>query len=225
MPFTTIRTLAATTGIMMMLAMPATGFAASLLFSEYVEGSSFNKALEIYNGGTSSLDALQIDIYANGNLLPSASISIATPIPPGGVYVIASSRAGGTLTALADQLSSLLNFNGDDAITLSRNGSVLDAIGQIGFDPGTEWGAGMLSTLNHTLRRRLDVLTPDTNPFDDFQPNLDVLGGDWDGFGIDDYSDLGRVAPPIVPLPPAVWLFASGIAWLGWVRKRTVARP
>ena len=45
----------------------------------------------------------------------------------------------------------------------------LDIIGQIGFDPGTEWGTGNLSTNDNTIRRKSDICYGDSdgsNPFD-----------------------------------------------------------
>ncbi len=32
-------------------------------------------------------------------------------------------------------------FNGDDAVVLRKGTTVIDVIGQIGFDPGSEWGS------------------------------------------------------------------------------------
>lgn len=45
----------------------------------------------------------------------------------------------------------------------------LDIIGQIGFDPGTEWGSGNLSTNEATIRRNANICYGDpdgSNPFD-----------------------------------------------------------
>ena len=45
--------------------------AAALIISEYVEGSSFNKALEFYNGTGAAIDlaaeSYAVDVYFNGN--------------------------------------------------------------------------------------------------------------------------------------------------------------
>ncbi len=202
------------------LSTPITANASSVYFSEYLEGSSFNKALEIFNHGAIAVENLQIVLYANGSSSPSATIALNGSIPPGGVFVIAGSRSNPALASLADQLSGSLNFNGDDAIGLILNGVLVDTIGQIGFDPGAGWTTDILSTLNMTLRRRPGVSSGDSNPNDDFLPNLDPLTGEWDGFSIDDFSDIGLINAPVVPLPPAVWLFASGLGLLGWIRKR-----
>ncbi|MBK9743692.1 MAG: hypothetical protein IPO94_12360 [Saprospiraceae bacterium] len=48
--------------------------------------------------------------------------------------------------AEADQTSGSLTFNGDDAIELVFMTASVDVIGQIGVDPGTEWGTGLTST-------------------------------------------------------------------------------
>jgi len=202
------------------LSTPITTNASSIYFSEYLEGSSFNKALEIFNHSAIAVENLQIALFANGSSTPTATIALNGSIPPGGVFVIAGSRSNPTLTGLANQLSGSLNFNGDDAIGLILNGELVDTIGQVGFDPGAGWTTNILSTLNMTLRRRPGVSTGDSNPNDDFLPNLDALAGEWEGFAIDDFSNIGLINAPVVPLPPAIWLFASGLVLLGWMRKR-----
>jgi hypothetical protein len=72
-----------------------------------------------------------------------------------------------------------------------ESGQVLDSIGEVGYDPGAQWGSGLISTQNATLRKRPSVVTGDTNPFDDFEPNLDPVSGDWDGFPQDAFGGLG----------------------------------
>ena len=59
-------------------------------------------------------------------------------------------------------------------------------IGQIGFDPGTEWGTGLTSTADNTLRRKATVSGGDTNGSDVFDPAIE-----WDGFATDTFDGLG----------------------------------
>ena len=59
-------------------------------------------------------------------------------------------------------------YNGDDAVQLRKGTAVVDAIGQIGFDPGSEWGTGLTSTADNTLRRKAAVCAGDTNGGDVF---------------------------------------------------------
>ena len=63
---------------------------------------------------------------------------------------------------VADQTNGSGWFNGDDAIVLRKGTTVLDLIGQIGFDPGTEWGTGVTSTADNTLRRKPTITAGDT---------------------------------------------------------------
>ena len=52
----------------------ANAAATDLFFSEYIEGSSFNKALEIYNGTGAAVDlsTYSVELYSNGAAAPSA---------------------------------------------------------------------------------------------------------------------------------------------------------
>jgi len=117
---------------------------ADIFFSEYIEGSSFNKALEIYNSSDIELDLADysIQVFFNGNTVSSASVDLVGTIAPEGVFVISHPSASEEILALADQTSGSINFNGDDAIqlVLTESAIVADSIGQIGFDPGSEWG-------------------------------------------------------------------------------------
>ena len=59
-------------------------------------------------------------------------------------------------------------------------------IGQIGVDPGTNWGTGLVSTLDHTLRRKVTVCSGDPIGSDAFDP-----APEWDGFAQDTFNGLG----------------------------------
>jgi predicted extracellular nuclease len=164
---------------------------ADLMISEYVEGSSNNKAVEFFNATNAdiNLSGYTLNIYFNGNTTAGQSIALAAVVlPPGGVYVLAHTDAAAAILAVADQTSSGVQFNGDDAITLIKisTGGYADSIGQIGFDPGTEWGTGLVSTADNTLRRQMTVCTGDFNPFDVFDPALQ-----WVGFAQDTFDGLG----------------------------------
>ena len=159
-----------------------------LLISEYVEGSGNNKALEIFNGTEAAIDlgTCAIERYSNGS---STAVSIAldaVALEPGEVFIIANPDADAALGNLADQTSSDLNFNGDDALVLVRDGSVVDSLGQVGVDPGSGWSCLAGSTANGTLRRLATICAGDTDPFDAFDPCLEYA------FQASDYfADLG----------------------------------
>ena len=132
-----------------------------LFFSEYVEGSYFNKALEIFNGSTAAVDlaAYRVELYSNGSATPSQGVNLSGLLAAGGVFVMAHSSAAVDILDVADLLSStVVNFNGDDAVVLKHSGAIIDVIGQIGFDPGTEWGSGSVTDKRtHLAPQRRDL--------------------------------------------------------------------
>lgn len=170
---------------------------ATLLFSEYVEGSSYNKALELFNTGSAvdfSQDNYVVDIYVNGGTSPRYSITLEGMMSGQDTFVLAHTSADEPITSLASMLAGSLSFNGDDAITLSHNGIIVDRIGQVGVDPGSEWGAGLSSTQNNTLRRNPGILFGDTDALLFFDPVQQ-----WQGFAIDDFSGLGNHGTNLTP--------------------------
>ncbi|MET8462614.1 lamin tail domain-containing protein [Micromonospora zamorensis] len=160
-----------------------------LFISEYVEGSSNNKAIELFNGTGAAVDltagGYQLQLYFNGSTT-ATTIALTGSVAAGDAFVFASASAGAAILAQADQTSGASLFNGDDAIVLRRGTTVLDSIGQVGVDPGTEWGAGTTSTADNTLRRLPTVAAGDTDPSDAFDP-----AAQWAGFPVDTFDGLG----------------------------------
>ncbi len=162
-----------------------------LFFSEYVEGSSNNKALEIFNGtGVAenlAAEGYRVEFYLNGGAIPGSIIPLTGSVTNGDVYVLADNDAAAAVLAVADQTDPANFFNGNDAVVLKRGGTVIDVIGQVGFDPGTAWGSGMTSTLDHTLRRKASVNVGDPDGGNAFDPALE-----WDGYPRDTFDGLGQ---------------------------------
>ncbi len=171
---------------------------ADLLLSEYIEGSSNNKALEIYNGTGAAIDLVaggySVQMFFNGsptagltiNLGGTPSDTIPDTVAAGDVFVVAQASANATILAQADQTNAAGWFNGDDAVVLRKGTTVIDSLGQAGSDPGTEWGTGLTSTADNTLRRKSSVCTGDTDPANAFDPEID-----WTGFATDTFDGLG----------------------------------
>ena len=159
-----------------------------LFLSEYLEGSSNNKAIELYNPSPTSVnlstDGYVLEIYSNGSATTSSTITLTGTVAAGATFVIKHTSASSTITA--QQTSGSLGFNGDDAVVLKKGTSIVDVFGQIGFDPGTGWGSGTSSTLDNALRRKSSILAGDTNGTDTFVPSAE-----WDGFGNDVFSGFG----------------------------------
>lgn len=171
----------------------------NLFISEYVEGSANNKAIELYNPSGSNVDLTnyQLSFYFNGNAEPSSVINLEGVLSANSTYVIADNDANEAILAVADLASNASFFNGDDAVVLSVGDQVLDSIGQVGVDPGNEWGSGDVSTKDNTIRRDPDNIVVDT--IIDDAADL----SSWLGFAKDDISDLGQFegGDPIVPPP------------------------
>ena len=137
-----------------------------LFFSEYAEGSSNNKYLEIYN-------PTDEDVSLDGYAFPSVSNAPTTPgvhefwntftegavVAAGGVYVISHGSADPAILALADQNHTYLS-NGDDGYALvfgtEEDYVFIDVIGNFEADPGSGWEvAGTANgTKDHTLVRK-----------------------------------------------------------------------
>lgn len=160
-----------------------------LFFSEYVEGSSNNKAIELYNPTASAIDLslYAVKLYSNGVTAPTSTQALSGSLLPGGTIVLANAGATAAFKPAGTQDSGVANFNGDDALTLEKSGTVIDRIGQVGFDPGTEWkSANGASTLNQTLRRKPTIKSGDPNPGIAFD-----TATQWDNFPIDTSAGLG----------------------------------
>ncbi|MFL5982848.1 MAG: ExeM/NucH family extracellular endonuclease [Gaiellaceae bacterium] len=161
-----------------------------LFFSEYVEGTSNNKALEIYNGTGAAIDlaanAYSVQMFFNGSGTAGLTIDLTGSVANDDVFVLAQASANATILAQADQTNAAGWFNGDDAVVLRHNEDVIDVIGQVGFDPGAEWGTGRTSTADNTLRRKPTTSSGDTNGADVFDP-----AAEWNGFATDNTADLG----------------------------------
>ncbi|HSO26438.1 MAG TPA: ExeM/NucH family extracellular endonuclease, partial [Anaerolineales bacterium] len=172
-------------------ALPARAATSDLFFSEYIEGSSNNKALEIYNGTGAAVDlaagGYKIQIFYNSATTAGSTIDLSGVIADGDVFIIANSAAAlNDIKEEADVLTGSISFNGDDAVTLTKNGVVIDAIGQIGFD-GSEWGTGDESTTDNTLVRKPGVCQGDSDASDVFDPAVE-----WYGFTQNTSDDLGK---------------------------------
>ena len=155
----------------------------ALFFSEYVEGSGYNKGVELFNGTglDEDLSGYEVRVYRNGGT-NYKTIPLSGLLAAGDVFVVAHSSAGFG----ADLKTGKLDFNGDDGVALVKNGVFLDFIGDTLGDPGSQWGSGDVSTKDHTLRRKSWVASGDTNPADPFDP-----AAEWDGYPKDAFDGLG----------------------------------
>ncbi|WP_136666735.1 endonuclease [Flavobacterium sp. H122] len=153
-----------------------------LYFSEYLEGSSNNKALEITNstGASINLSAYTIKKQTNGAGSWSTGLTLSGTLANNGKFVLVnssiSSACYSTATANLSTAATELAFNGNDAVGLFKNGTLIDLIGT--FNGGTADFA-----IDQTLRRKTTVTVPRTS----FNKTTD-----WDIYTTDTCSGLGN---------------------------------
>ncbi|MEH7156087.1 chitobiase/beta-hexosaminidase C-terminal domain-containing protein [Neobacillus drentensis] len=168
--------------------------ATDLFISEYIEGTSFNKALELYNGTGAAvkLSEYSLEHYSNGASTTTFKMSLSSDptatLANGSTFVISRSDADPAIVAKANLLDAgktVINWNGDDAVVLKHNGTIIDVIGQVGVDPGTAWGT-TVKTMDQTIVRKSSVTAGDSNPSDAFDPATE-----WDSLGLNVFTNLG----------------------------------
>lgn len=140
---------------------PVAGTATELFFSEYVEGTSNNKALEIINitGSAIDLSAYSIKRQTNGAGAWSSGLNLTGNLDDGSVYVITNSSTAspcspsGTVNLSTN--AGEMTFNGNDPMGLFKNGTLIDIIGVLD-------GGSANFSIDETLRRKSTVTSPTT---------------------------------------------------------------
>ena len=182
--------------------------APAVFFSEYIEGSSNNKAIEVYNGTseTISLDDYQIGQTSNGSdpgvweyfhIFPAGAT-----LEAGDVWVLLNSSVSSETypdSANADEVldyPSVVHHNGDDArgvLYITSNDTVVcDVIGETGPDPGTGWDvAGVTNaTKDHTIVRKDAVMEGNGGDWTT-SAGTNADDSEWIVFDQNDFSHLG----------------------------------
>ncbi len=163
------------------------GCPANLFFSEYIEGSSFNKVVEIYNPLPYAVDLSEynLELFTNGASTVSGTFTMTGILNPGETHVVCNPSASAGILSIAEETSGVLNFNGDDAFILKNNitNDTLDIIGIVGVDPGTNWVVGAGATSEFTLVRMSTVAVGTTN--------WTLCTTQWNVLPVNDITDLG----------------------------------
>lgn len=155
--------------------------ATDLFISEYVEGSSYNKAIEIYNGTGVDVDLSNYSLkkQVNGAGEYGSELKLSGTLANNDVYVIAYVSSGGSasddILAVTDLQtnSGVVNFNGNDAVALFKDGVQIDEVGI--FNNTSNWGADL------TLIRKNTITSP----------NVTYDVNDWDTEAKDYIDNLG----------------------------------
>lgn len=131
---------------------------ADVIISQYVEGGSNNKAIEIANTGDSSvsLDGYELAKINNGVGDWGSKLSLSGRVLEAqSVLVVANTSASNEIKAVADILNgSVMSFNGNDPVALLKDGVAHDVLGVMG---------GSSFATDITLVRNSDAMTPSSS--------------------------------------------------------------
>lgn len=157
------------------------GTKSDLYLSEYVEGSSNNKALEIKNetGNNINLASYSVKKQTNGSDSWSSGLNLSGTLNNNGKFVIVNSsissscynKSNANISTSATEMA----FNGNDPIGLFKNGVLIDIIGN--YNGGASNFASEV-----TIRRKSTATVPKTT----------YNSSDWNTYASDTCSDLGN---------------------------------
>ncbi len=154
--------------------------AQDLFISEYLEGSSNNKALEIFNGTGAAVDlsAYSMKLASNGGTWSATnSVTLSGTLANNDVFVIANAGANAAIQAVADMTHTVTYYNGNDCVGLFHNDTLIDIIGVYEQNPGTDLGwpvAGVENaTREHTLIRKPEITSGNLDFVDGAGTNVD----------------------------------------------------
>jgi hypothetical protein len=150
-----------------------------LIISKYFEGLNNSKCIEIYNGTGAPVDlsAYYITKEVNGAGGLKNPFYLSGTLAAGATYVVFNDQSNNYLIPLftADTLesSNVMNFNGNDAVGLNKNGENIDVVGVLGNTD--DWGKDCF------MERKCSVTSP----------TKDYNSADWD---IEQTTDVEYVA-------------------------------
>ncbi|MBN1269298.1 MAG: lamin tail domain-containing protein [Kiritimatiellae bacterium] len=195
---------------------------ADIIISQYYEGTSYNKWVELYNTGGSAVDLsagnYYLGLWSNasregwkGATGPNSTIALSGTLAAGATYLLSHSSATAPTYVSADLTSSTVcNFNGDDSLVLYVGSTyafanVVDAFGLTGS------GYADISYVR--------------DPSISTGVNTDFNSDDWVQYAYTDVDtsngtsrDLGQHA--VIPEPMTASLFGIALAILGLIRRR-----
>tara|TARA_R110002049_G_scaffold280865_2_gene460298 strand:+ start:5717 stop:6499 length:783 start_codon:yes stop_codon:yes gene_type:complete len=173
-----------------------------LIISEYAEGSSNNKYVEIFNGTGADVDLTDYQVWkaVNGGTFPPTTgfnlFNLSGTLVNGDTYIIANISADPTIIAAADLVSGNANWNGNDAVGIAKDDGtgtflLIDAVGTDGADPVTGWDvAGTTNaTQNNTLVRKAGVCGTNINWTTSAGTTVD--NSEWVVLDNNNWSDIG----------------------------------
>jgi hypothetical protein len=156
-----------------------------VFISEYLEGSSNNKGLELYNpsGSDADLSDYSIVVIGNGGSFTN-TFDLYGTLASDDVFILTTDQMDPATQAKADtalSFPSVCHFNGDDAVCLLKGTDTIDIIGERRVR--TNWTVGTGSTKDYTLVRKATVKAGQTD--------WTIGATEWDVYPKNTWSYLG----------------------------------
>ncbi|MCH7310944.1 ExeM/NucH family extracellular endonuclease [Acinetobacter sp. ANC 4805] len=170
---------------------------AQLMFSQYIDGNSNKKGLEIYNPDATSVNLADYEIqqFNNGTTLKPLVFPLEGNLKSKGRFLVGHAALQIELGDKVNQVAGF-TFNGDDAILLVYKGKVIDRFGRLGEQPTSGgWGTTTISKANSFTRLQT------VNPVTEIDPTTAFdLDGSWRAWkDRNDFSNItgSATTPPI----------------------------
>ncbi len=169
------------------ISIPQSEGCAELFISEYVDGSENENAIELFNPTSSIIDLsnYSLELFLNGSNTVSYSQVLSGSIASHQVIVIKHPLANSpSINSVATLSSLVVSFNGNDALALKHQETIIDLIGIIGNNPGSNWTFNGTNTASHTLIR--------SQSSDRANTDWNQSSSQWNVLPVDDLSNLGQ---------------------------------
>jgi len=194
-----------------------------LFISEYLEGSSNNKAMEIYNPTEAAVDLSKYRLVRANNGADTVQYKqpLYGTLASGDVYIFANPSAVTDILSVADiDTGAVTYYNGDDYMALEKEvggiWSPIDVIGILGEDPGSNWkiAGGLGATSEFTLVRKQGIIHGNT----DWTSSAGTNGDDteWLVYPQNTYIYLGNHVVVPVELVAFNAQYSKNVVTLNW---------
>lgn len=208
-------------GESVMISAGSASAAPSLIFSSYIEGTSNNKGIELFNATNDTLDLANYRIAQSTNGGGWAfyhTFPVGATLAPNTTWVMVTNQVSfattGYDTANADEVlsyPSVVHHNGDDArgIEVTADAgttwTLIDLIGDPNNDPGSGWDVAGVSaaTANHTMKRKSNIIGGDTNWT--MVAGADSLSSQYLVYPVNTFSMLGSHTVMAATAPTYTW--------------------